>query len=72
MWKHNFLDIRDYSEIEELCKSGLLWLDRRANGSISAATGLIPADVITEERKFLHPIRNSILRLIRLLRMKEL
>lgn len=45
--KHNFLDIRDYSEIEELCKSGLLWLDRRANGSISAATGLIPANVIT-------------------------
>ena len=60
---HNFLDIRDYSEIEELCKSGLLWLDRRANGSISAATGLIPADVITEERKFLHPIRNSIFKI---------
>ena len=61
--KHNFLDIRDYSEIEELCKSGLLWLDRRANGSISAATGLIPANVITEERKFLHPIRNSIFKI---------
>jgi len=58
--KHNFLDIRDYSEIEDICKSGLSWLDRRANGCISAATGLIPKEVIQEERKFLRPIRNSI------------
>ena len=60
--KKNFLSVRDFKTIEEAKKSLEKWLKRRANGKISQATGLIPLDVIEEERKHLRKVRKSIYR----------
>lgn len=60
--KKNFLSVRDFKTIEK-AQAGLSeWLKRRANGKISQATGLIPLNVIEEERKHLRKVRNSIYR----------
>lgn len=58
--KKNFLQVRDFAEITEACESLFHWLTRRANGKISQATGLIPAEVIQEERQHLQSLRCSI------------
>lgn len=60
--KHNFLESRDFNNVEEANRSLAEWLSRRANGKISQATKRIPAEDIKEERKHLKPIRNSIFR----------
>jgi hypothetical protein len=60
--KHNFFGTRDFSEIDEAKKGLASWLKRRANGKLSQATGRIPHDLITEERKSLRPLANSIFR----------
>lgn len=60
--KKNFLSVRDFKTVEEAQAGVEKWLKRRANGKISQATGLIPLDVIEEERKQLRMVRNSIYR----------
>lgn len=60
--KKNFLEIRDYSEISEAEDDMRHWLNRRANGKISQGTGLLPSELIIEERKSLRPLRASIFR----------
>lgn len=60
--KHNFLEVRDFNNVEEANKSLQEWLVRRANGKISQATKRIPAEDIKDERGHLKPIRNSIFR----------
>jgi len=60
--KKNFLSVRDFKDIAEAQTGLSRWLKRRANGKISQATGLIPLDVIEEERKHLRKLRNSIYR----------
>ncbi|MDH3575931.1 MAG: IS21 family transposase [Desulfobacteraceae bacterium] len=58
--KKSFLEIRNYNEFHEASDDLWAWLIRRANGKISQATGLIPSEVILEERNHLRPLRNSI------------
>ncbi len=58
--KYNFLSIRSFESLEEAQESLEKWLTRRANGKISHATKRIPLEVITEERKKLRPVKNSI------------
>lgn len=58
--KHNFLSVRNFTNIESANESLTKWLHRRANGKISQATRNIPADVIEEERKYLKPLCKSI------------
>ena len=60
--KYNFLEIRDFTDLEEARASLLLWLNRRGNGKISKATKGIPLSEIVEERKHLRPLKNSIFR----------
>ena len=58
--KKSFLEIRDYTDIDKVRDDLFLWLNRRANGKISQATGLVPSELILEERKSLRSLRNSI------------
>ena len=60
--KSNHLSVRDFESLEEAQVSLAQWLRRRANGKISQATRLIPAEVIEQERGHLRPLRNSIYR----------
>ena len=60
--KRNFLDIRDFTALDEANESVGTWLKRRANGKISQATKKIPALLIEYEREKLRPVRNSIFR----------
>jgi len=60
--KNNFFSVRDFEAIDEAKESLSRWLVRRGNGKISQATRKIPASVFEEERRHLHPIRNSIFR----------
>jgi transposase len=60
--KHNFLQSRDFASIEEANAGLHKWLERRANGKISQATGRIPAIMFTYEKEYLKPLRNSIFR----------
>ena len=60
--KYNFLNVRDFDNIEEARESLLFWLNRRGNGKISKATKRIPLSEIGEERKYLRPLKNSIFR----------
>lgn len=60
--KHNFLRIRDFKTVEEANASLSRWLERRANGRISQATGQVPALMLIYEREHLKPLRNSIFR----------
>jgi hypothetical protein len=58
--KYNFLNVRDFADLEEARESLLFWLNRRGNGKISNATKCIPLSEIIEERKYLRPVaRNS-------------
>ena len=47
-------------DIDKINESMLLWLDRKANGKISQATGHRPSDLIEKEREKLRPLRTSI------------
>lgn len=58
--KYNFLNIRNFKNLEEANKSLFEWLNRRANGKISQATRQIPSILIEKEREKLRPIVNSI------------
>lgn len=69
--KYNFLDIRKFVDSKDLWASLPEWLERRANGKISSATGRIPAELIIEERKHLRTLRNSIFRKDSLLEREE-
>ena len=60
--KGNFLEVRDFSSVEEANTSVLKWLKRRANGKISQATRQIPSIMIEKEREKLKPLVNSIFR----------
>jgi hypothetical protein len=60
--KRNFLDVRDFSNVDEANAGVLKWLKRRANGKISQATRQIPAIMIENERERLRPLVNSIFR----------
>lgn len=60
--KRNFLDVRDFSSVEEANGGVLKWLKRRANGKISQATRQIPSLMIEKEREKLGPLVNSIFR----------
>jgi transposase len=60
--KNNFLKLRVFQTLEEYRLSLSGWLNRRANGRISYATGKIPSLLHTEERKHLNPVKNSIFR----------
>jgi len=60
--KINFLNTRCFDIINEANKSGLEWMNRRANGKISQATKKVPLQELEEERKHLQPNINSIFR----------
>ena len=60
--KRNFLEVRDFSSVEEANADVLKWLKRRANGKISQATRQIPSIMIEKEREKLKPLVNSIFR----------
>ena len=60
--KRNFLEVRDFSSVEEANAGVLKWLKRRANGKISQATRQIPSIMIEKERQKLKPLVNSIFR----------
>lgn len=60
--KRNFLEVRDFSSVEEANAGVLKWLKRRANGKISQATRQIPSIMIEKEREKLKPLINSIFR----------
>jgi len=60
--KHNFLEVRDFNNVEDANLSLQEWLLRRANGKISQATKRIPAHDIKNEREHLRLLRNSIFR----------
>jgi hypothetical protein len=60
--KRNFLEVRDFSRVEEANAGVLKWLKRRANGKISQATRQIPSIMIEKERENLKPLVNSIFR----------
>jgi hypothetical protein len=60
--KRNFLEVRDFSSVEEANAGVLKWLKRRANGKISQATRQIPSIMIKKEREKLKPLVNSIFR----------
>ena len=60
--KGNHLSVRDFESLEQAQVSLAGWLRRRANGKISQATRLIPAEVIEQERVHLRPLKNSIYR----------
>jgi hypothetical protein len=60
--KYNFLASRDFKDIDSAKESLFDWLQRRANGKISQATGKIPVYEIEKERQKLREIRNSIYR----------
>ncbi|MDH7514167.1 MAG: hypothetical protein QHH14_14575 [Clostridiales bacterium] len=60
--KGNFLETRDFEDVEEANAGVVRWLRRRANGKISQATKQIPAVLIEQERAYLRPLRNSIFR----------
>ncbi len=60
--KYNFLQVRDFNNLEQAQDSLRKWLIRRANGKISQATKKVPSLAICEERLYLRPVRNSIFR----------
>lgn len=60
--KCNFLDSRDFYNIDDARASLSGWLIRRANGKISQATKRIPANEIEKERSHLRAVRKSIYR----------
>lgn len=60
--KYNFLQVRDFNNLEDAKDSLRKWLIRRANGKISQATKKVPSLAIIEERFYLRTIRNSIFR----------
>ena len=60
--KHNFFAFREFENIQKARDNLMKWLERRANGKISQATGKIPLIEIEEERKHLRALKNSIYR----------
>jgi transposase len=60
--KVNFLNSRDFENLEQANDSLSKWLARKANGRISQATQMIPAELHQEEKKHLRDLRNSIFR----------
>ena len=56
----NSIENLSIDKINEINQSMLLWLNRKANGKISQATGHLPADLIEKEREKLRPLRASI------------
>jgi len=58
--KTSFLSSRIFSNALEANKSALKWLERRANGKISAATNRIPFLDLEKEKEYLSPIKSSI------------
>ena len=60
--KYNFLQVRNFHDLEEAREAFGAWLTRRANGKICQATGRVPGIVMEEERKHLRPMKNSLYR----------
>jgi len=60
--KQNFLNARDFKDIEEANERLKKWLFRRANGKICQATRQLPEVLFGEEKEHLRPLRNSIYR----------
>jgi len=60
--KTSFFSARNFQSFEEIPKALTAWLDRRANGKICQATGMIPADILEKERESLKPLKPSIYR----------
>ena len=60
--KYNFFAFREFEDIQKARDTLMKWLERRANGKISQATGKIPLIEIEEERKHLRALKNSIYR----------
>ncbi len=60
--KTSFFSARSFHSFEEIPVALSAWLNRRANGKISQATGMIPSDVLEKERAFLNPLKPSIYR----------
>ena len=60
--KYNFLQVRNFEDIETARESLRKWLSRRANGKICQSTRKVPLLAIGEERQHLRPLRNSIYR----------
>jgi len=60
--KYNFLQVRDFTAVDEAQESLAEWLKRRGNGKISQATKKIPLHEIEEEREYLRPLQNSLFR----------
>jgi len=60
--KYNFLQVRNFEDIETARESLRKWLSRRANGKICQSTRKVPLLAIEEERQHLRPLRNSIYR----------
>ncbi|MDD5092721.1 MAG: IS21 family transposase [Candidatus Wallbacteria bacterium] len=58
--KKNFLGARDFTDLSEARQGLRKWLERRANGKMSAAIKRVPAAMFEEERKHLKPLRKSI------------
>ena len=58
--KTSFFSGRVFNSFDEIPSKLDSWLTRRANGKICQATGLVPSNLIGEERKKLHSVRLSI------------
>jgi len=58
--KTSFFSGRVFNSFEEIPSKLDSWLVRRANGKICQATGVVPSNLLEEERKNLLPVRLSI------------
>ena len=57
--KTSFFSARVFDDFEDVQSSLSSWLVRKANGKISQATGLIPANLLEREQEKLYPLRAS-------------
>jgi len=69
--KTSFFSARSFTSIDDV-KTGLFtWLQRTANGKISQATGMIPANLLSQEQKAFNPLRASLFKRDNILEREE-
>ncbi len=59
--KDNFASNRVFTGIDKWNEDCLKWLQRRGNGKIHNTTRKIPAEVFTDERKYLQPVTEKLI-----------
>ena len=57
--KTSFFSARTFDDFEDVKPSLSSWMVRTANGKISQATGLVPANLLVKEQEKLNPLRAS-------------